>query len=59
MKEQETVSQPTTETSKKPGFFKRIIDKIDTAMKVKLKSDEKSQSSCCSEDSDGKGGKCC
>ncbi|MBL4575464.1 MAG: hypothetical protein JKY51_05095 [Opitutaceae bacterium] len=57
MKEQETVNQPTTETSKKPGFLKRIIDKVDTAMKVK--SDEKSQSSCCSEDSDGKGGKCC
>jgi hypothetical protein len=58
MKEQETVTPPSTSnTSKKPGFFKRIVDKVDTAMKVK--AGEKSQSSCCSGDSDGKGGKCC
>lgn len=43
-------------TSSKPGFFKRIITKLDSSMKEK--ADEKSKSSCCS-GSDGKGGKCC
>jgi hypothetical protein len=59
MKDQETAPQKKSETNEKPGFFKRIVDKVDTSMKKK--ADEKSQqSSCCgSEDSGGKGGKCC
>ncbi len=56
MKEQETANVSKSQTDKKPGFFKRIVDKVDTAMKVK--ADEKSKQSCCGSD-DGKGGKCC
>lgn len=42
----------------KPGFFKRILTKVDTA--IKEKADEQAKnSSCCSDDDKGKGGKCC
>jgi hypothetical protein len=42
----------------KPGFFKRILTKMDT--KMKEKADEQAKdSSCCSSDDKGKGGKCC
>jgi hypothetical protein len=44
--------------SPKPGFFKRILNKVDTAMKEK--ADEQAKNSqCCSGDDNGKGGKCC
>ncbi|WP_309397350.1 hypothetical protein [Cerasicoccus maritimus] len=39
----------------KPGFFTRIISKLDSSMKEK--ADAKAQQSCCG--GDGKGGKCC
>ena len=42
----------------KPGFFKRILSKVDTAMKEKADEQAK-DSSCCSGDDKGKGGKCC
>mgnify|MGYP003635191149 CR=1 FL=1 len=59
MKEQDTANKTKSETKEKPGFFKRVVDKVDTAMKAK--AEEKSQkSSCCgSGDGDDKGGKCC
>ncbi|MFT5836794.1 MAG: hypothetical protein ACI9ZV_000292 [Candidatus Azotimanducaceae bacterium] len=55
--------QPTTDSLKpdttetKPGFFTRILKKVDTAMKAK--ADEAAKSECCSGDKKGKGGKCC
>ena len=42
----------------KPGFFKRILTKMDTKMKEKADEQAKN-SSCCSSDDKGKGGKCC
>ncbi|MFT4901364.1 MAG: hypothetical protein ACI81V_000635 [Lentimonas sp.] len=42
----------------KPGFFQRILTKVDTAMKTKAEAQAKN-SSCCSGDDKGKGGKCC
>lgn len=42
----------------KPGFFKRILTKMDTAMKEKADKQAKN-SSCCSGDDNGKGDKCC
>tara|TARA_B110000037_G_scaffold207049_1_gene253625 strand:+ start:963 stop:1142 length:180 start_codon:yes stop_codon:yes gene_type:complete len=53
-----TPQQPKTEQpapEKKKGFFTRIVNKLDGAMKEK--ADQKSQQGCCG--SDGKGGKCC
>lgn len=49
----------TTKTTKAPGFFKRMIDKLDSSMKEK--ADEKAkQGDCCGPNSGkGKGGKCC
>lgn len=41
----------------KPGFFTRILNKVDTAMKAK--ADEAAKNECCSSDKKGKGGKCC
>jgi hypothetical protein len=42
----------------KPGFFKRILNKVDTAMKEKADAQAKNNA-CCSGDDKGKGGKCC
>ncbi|WP_269539604.1 hypothetical protein [Cerasicoccus fimbriatus] len=42
----------------KPGFFTRMVNKLDSSMKEKADAKAKEQSSCCSGD-DGKGGKCC
>ena len=41
----------------KPGFFKRILNKVDTAMKDK--ADEQAKNSQCCSGDNGKGGKCC
>lgn len=50
---------PRTPTDEKPGFFKRILNKLDDAMKKKA-VEKSQQSSCCGSGSDdGKGGKCC
>lgn len=57
-KNQPKAENPATENpaTEKQGFFKRIVNKLDGAMKEK--ADQKSQEgSCCG--SDGKGGKCC
>lgn len=43
---------------KKPGFFKRLVDKLDDSMKAKAE-EKSSQSSCCGGSGSGKGGKCC
>jgi len=42
----------------KLGFFKRMLTKVDTAMKEQADEQVKN-SSCCSSDDKGKGGKCC
>lgn len=46
--------QPAPE---KPGFFTRILNKVDASMKAK--ADEASKSECCSGDKKDKSGKCC
>ena len=57
MNEQPTNNLKPTDAPK-PGFFKRILNKVDTAMKEKADEQAKN-SSCCSDDDKGKGGKCC
>ncbi|MGJ8641444.1 MAG: hypothetical protein ACSHYA_18790 [Opitutaceae bacterium] len=41
----------------KPGFFTRILNKMDD--KMKTKADEAAKNQCCSPNDKGKGGKCC
>ena len=58
MSKQKTNAElPKTEqpAPERKGFFTRIVNKLDGAMKKK--ADQKSQQGCCG--SDGKGGKCC
>lgn len=40
----------------KPGFFRRLIERLDRAMKAKA---EKAENCCGPKDGNGKGGKCC
>lgn len=52
--------QPETQTSgpeEKPGLFGRIVQKLDSSMK--LKAEEKSKQGSCCGGSDDKGNKCC
>ena len=42
---------------RKPGFVKRLVNRLDAALKAK--SEEKAESGCCGKADDGKGGKCC
>jgi hypothetical protein len=44
-------------TETKPGFFARILNKVDASMKAK--ADEAAKQSCCPDNKNGKGGKCC
>ena len=53
----EYTNQKKDTAPQKEGFFTRIFTKIDNSMKVK--ADEAAKNQCCSEDNDGKGGKCC
>lgn len=46
-----------TPSEKSPGFFGRMFQKLDDAMKQKAEEKSK-ESRCCSEE-DSKGGKCC
>jgi len=46
-----------TKTEPKPGFFTRILSKVDSAMKTK--ADEAAKNECCDPNDKGKGGKCC
>jgi len=46
----------SSETEKKPGFFSRLVQKIDGSLKQK--AEQKSQDGDCCGGS-GKGGKCC
>jgi|GEM_PF-2410689 len=56
MKEESHCAAPRTS---KPGFFKRLVDKLDRSLKSKADS-RAQQSSCCgSANDDGKGKKCC
>ena len=48
-----------TETREKPGFFKRLFNRIDQTMKEKAEKQASEGSSCCSGDDKDKGGKCC
>jgi hypothetical protein len=47
--------EPTEPT--KTGFFTRILNKMDTAMKSK--ADQAAKNPCCGGDKNDKGGKCC
>ena len=51
MKEEETIVSDATQ--EKPGFFKRMVDKLDSAMKQK--ADQASEESCCG----GSSSSCC
>lgn len=65
-------NETETATTEKPGFFKRMVNKLDTAMKQKAEakaaegcccgpnSNDEDDESCCSSDrQDTKGSKCC
>ena len=55
-----TKTQTQTETStakKEPGFFGRMVQKLDDSMKQK--AEEKAEQGSCCGNNDGKGGKCC
>lgn len=59
MKKQETANQARSEAREKPGFFKRMVAKLDEAMKQKA-TDRSQKESCCEPGAEkGKGGKCC
>ena len=60
MKDTKTDKPAKFKTSEKPSFFKRIVNKVDSAMKAKA-DQQSEESNCCggSGSSDGKGGKCC
>jgi uncharacterized protein YaaN involved in tellurite resistance len=53
----ETNENKASSTAKEPGFFTRILNKVDQSMKAK--AEQAAKSSCCSGDKNGKGGKCC
>ncbi len=57
MKNDKMTMNKEEKTAEKPGFFKRLIEKLDAAMKQK--ADAKAGGGCCSGDDKGKGGKCC
>lgn len=59
MKESTTkpTDQPSSKTEKKPGFFGRMVQKLDDSMKQK--AEEKAQPGSCCGGGDGKGDKCC
>ena len=56
MKETSTPTKPEETAGARPGFLKRIFEKIDSAMKAK--AEEKGKQDCCCSNDD-KGGKCC
>lgn len=51
-----TLTQAPAEAEKKPGLFKRFVQKLDDSMKQKAE-EKAQQGSCCG--GGGKGGKCC
>ena len=60
METKENCCSDETMTPEKPGFFKRMFEKLDKSMKEK--ADKQSGSGCCCGDSDdesAKGTKCC
>ncbi len=53
-----TENQTQSESVKKePGFFGRIVQKLDNSMKQK--AEQKAEQGTCCGGNDGKGGKCC
>ena len=62
-------NETETATAEKPGFFKRMVNKLDTAMKEKAEAKaaegcccgpDSSDEDCCRSDQQGKkDGKCC
>jgi len=62
MKEMNKATAPepdknSTATKEQPGFFGRILQKLDNTLKQK--AEEKSGEDSCCGGSDNKGGKCC
>jgi len=55
----EEAKNETTTPAEKPGFFKRMVNKLDTAMKEK--ADDQAEEGCCcgSSDTDDTGEGCC
>jgi hypothetical protein len=52
---QETAKSAPASSEKKPGFFSRIFQKLDSSLKQKAEAKE--GQSCCK--GGGKGGSCC
>ena len=53
-----TENQTQSQSEKKePGFFGRIVQKLDDSMKQK--AEQKAEQGTCCGGNDGKGGKCC
>jgi len=57
MKTETTGNKQQQASTEKPGFFTRILNKVDNSMKAK--ADEAAKKPCCDGDKKGKGGKCC
>lgn len=53
----ETKEQPQSTKTKKPGFFQKVVSKLDASMKDKADAKAQQSSGCCS--GSDKGGKCC
>lgn len=55
----DTTGIKPTESGNKPGFFARLVGRIDQAMKDT--AEKKASQGCCCKDEDkgNKGGKCC
>jgi hypothetical protein len=51
-------SNETRTPAEKPGFFKRMFDKLDKSMKEKAEK-QAEEGCCCSDEESGKGDKCC
>lgn len=52
-----TSAQTESANEKKPGFFGRMMQKLDESLKQK--AEEKAEEDSCCSGKDSKGGKCC
>jgi len=55
----EEAKTETTTPAEKPGFFKRMVNKLDTAMKDKADAQVEEGCCCASSDTDDTGEDCC
>lgn len=54
---EQTSKITSTDKSAKPGFFKKMMGKLDASMKEKANAKSQQSNGCCS--GSDKGGKCC